>query len=367
VGDTGVLSGEDFHFEVWETRRPLEDLITHIGKVKKGKVRVGDSALLRVDTPARRATEANHSGTHILQAALKTVLGDHVKQSGSLVNAERLRFDFTHFSKIEEEEIERIETFANDAIRSNCPVLTTVLPIEEAVKTGATAVFDEKYGEVVRVVRMGDVSMELCGGTHVARTGDIGLIKILHESSVAAGVRRIEAVTGPEAVRYVRRIEGQLKAAAGLLRTAPFELAERLEKLLKHQKELDREIEALRGKLAARDSSDIFTRVRTIRDVPVLTAIIEAADPRALRDYGDKIRDRITSGIILLGSQADGKAMLLCLVTKDLAGRYHAGNIIKEIAPLVGGSGGGRPDMAQAGGPKPENLGQALSKLEEMI
>ena len=367
AGDTGAVSGEDFLFEVWETARPLEDLITHIGKVRKGKVRLGDGALLQVDMPARRATEANHSGTHILQAALQAVLGDHVKQSGSLVNAERLRFDFTHFSKIEEDDIERIETFANDAIRSNCPVRTTVLPIEEAMKTGATAVFDEKYGEVVRVVRMGELSRELCGGTHVARTGDIGLIKILHESSVAAGVRRIEAVTGPEAVRYVRRIEGQLKAAAGLLRTSPSELAERLEKLLKHQKELDREIEALRGKLTARDSSDIFSRVRTVRDVPVLTAVVEAADPRALRDYGDKIRDRLGSGIILLGSQADGKAMLLCLVTKDLTGRYHAGNIIKEIALVVGGRGGGRPDMAQAGGPKPENLGQALTKLDEMI
>ncbi|MBN1614824.1 MAG: alanine--tRNA ligase [Deltaproteobacteria bacterium] len=367
VGDTGTISGEGFLFEVWETARPLDDLITHIGKVKQGHVRVGDGVLLQVDIAERRATEANHSGTHILQAALKAVLGDHVKQSGSLVNAERLRFDFTHFSKIDDDEIERIETFANDVIRSNCPVQTRVLPIEEAVKTGATAVFDEKYGETVRVVGMGDVSRELCGGTHVTRTGDIGLIKIVHESAVAAGVRRIEAVTGPEAVRYVRRMEGQLKAAAGLLRTGPSELAERVEKLLRHQKELEREIEALRGKLAARDSSDIFSRVRTVRDVPVLTALVEAADPKALRDYGDKVRDRLGSGIILLGSQADGKAMLLCLVTKDLAKRYHAGNIIKAIAPLVGGSGGGRPDMAQAGGPKPENLDQALTKLDEMI
>jgi alanyl-tRNA synthetase len=367
VGDTGVIEAAGFVFDVWDTQRPLDDLITHIGKVKSGTIRVGDAVRLQVDTPNRRAIEANHSGTHVLNAALRAVLGDHVKQSGSLVNAERLRFDFTHFSKIGEEEMERIEAFANEVIRANYPVETRVLPREEAVKTGAQAVFDEKYGELVRIVAMDEVSRELCGGTHALRTGDIGFLKVVSESAVAAGVRRIEAVTGREAVRYARQLEKELKAAAGLLRASPFEMAERTEKLLKQQRELEKEIEGLRGKLASRDSADLFDRVREIRGVKVLTAAVEAADAKSLRDFGDKVRDRMPSGVVLLGSKADGKAMLLCLVTKDLTGRYHAGNIIKAIAPLVGGSGGGRPDMAQAGGSQPENLAQALDKLEELL
>jgi len=207
----------------------------------------------------------------------------------------------------------------------------------------------------------------LCGGTHVARTGAIGLLKIIHESSVAAGVRRIEALTGEEAVRYVRGMENELREAANLLKANPFDLAERTEKLLRHQRDLEKEIEALRAKLTTRDSSDLLSNVREIKGVPVLAALVEAADARTLRDFGDKVRDRIPSGIILLGSETEGKAMLLCLVTKDLTARYHAGKIIKEIAPLVGGSGGGRPDMAQAGGSTPENLGQALARLQEIL
>ena len=315
----------------------------------------------------RRATEANHSGTHLLQTALKTVLGEHVKQSGSLVNAERLRFDFTHFSRIDEDELARIENEANRMIRVNCVVETHILPIAEAMKTGATAVFDERYGETVRVVGMGEMSRELCGGTHVKRTGDIGFLKIVHESSIAAGVRRIEAVTGSGAVVHVRRLEEELRRAAGLLKTGLLETAERTEKLLRRERELEKEIEALKGKLAARDSGDLLDRVRQINGIAVLATVVEASDVKTLRDFGDKLRDRIRSGIILLGSRADGKAMLLCLVTKDLTKRYHAGKIIKAIAPLVGGSGGGRPDMAQAGGQKPENLEQALEKLPDLL
>jgi alanyl-tRNA synthetase len=367
VGDTGAIEGERFLFEVWDTRRPLEHVITHIGKLKKGSVRRGDEAHLRVDEESRRDIEANHSGTHILQAALKAVLGDHVKQSGSLVNAERLRFDFTHFSRIEEEELERIEILANRFIRRNVPVTTAVLPLEEAMKTGATAVFDEKYGETVRLVKMGDFSMELCGGTHVGRTGDVGMLKILHESAIAAGVRRIEAVTGREAVAHVRRLETEMRRAANLLKTNPFEIADRTERLLRSQRELEKEMDALRGKLAARDSSDLMDSIREIKGVKVLTAVVPATDPKALRDFGDKIRDRVASGVVLLGAAVEGKAMLLCLVTKDLTERYSAGRIIKEIAPLVGGSGGGRPDMAQAGGPKVESLKEALAHLEKMI
>jgi alanyl-tRNA synthetase len=367
VGDTGTLEGEGFLFEVRETQRPLENLITHIGKLKKGQMKVGDRVLLKVEIDRRRATEAHHSGTHILNAALRSVLGNHIKQSGSLVNSERLRFDFAHFSKIEEDELDRIESFANDIIRGNFPVDSRVLPRDEALKTGATAVFDEKYGAEVRLVRMGNVSMELCGGTHVASTGDIGFLKIIHESAIAAGVRRIEAVAGQEALKYVHKIEGELKKAANLLRVNPFELSERLEKLLKHQRELEKDLEGLKGKLAAKDSSDLLNEVEEVKGIRILAALVNALDVRTLRDFGDKIRDKIQSGIILLGSQAGDKAMLLCLVTKDLTDRYHAGNIIKAIAPIVGGSGGGRPDMAQAGGPKPENLKQAIERLKEII
>jgi len=367
IGDTGTIEGKDFIFEVLDTRRPLDNLISHIGRVRKGRIRKGDSVNLIVAEEKRRATEANHSGTHVLQAALKRVLGDHIKQSGSLVNAERLRFDFTHFSKIEDDELEKIENIANAVIRRNVPVVTQVLPIEEAMKTGATAVFDEKYGDRVRVVQMGDFSMELCGGTHIQRTGDIGFIKILHESAIAAGVRRIEAVTGREAVNHARQVEHELRKAANLLKTNPSELSDRVEKLLKNQKELEKELETFKSRLAAKDSADLLSQVKEIKGVKVLTAAVNAPDAKTLRDFGDKLRDRLQSGIILIGSKAEGKAMLLCLVTKDLTDRYSAGNIIREIAPVVGGKGGGRPDMAQAGGPNPENLEQALKRLEEMI
>ena len=367
VGDTGVIEGEGFRFEVWDTQWPLDNLITHIGKLKKGAIKVGDRASMKVDRAIRRATEAHHSGTHVLNAALKKTLGDHIKQSGSLVNPERLRFDFTHFSRIDEAEMDKIETIANQIIRENAAVETRLLPREEAMKTGAAAVFDEKYGEVVRLVKMGDFSMELCGGTHVERTGDIGALKVISESSVAAGVRRIEAVTGEEALKYFKKVETELKKSAALLKANPLELSERIEKIQKHQKELEKEIDSLNSRLATKDLSDLFKKVKEIKGIRVLATVVDAADVKTLRDFGDKLRDKIQSGIILIGSKAGDNAMLLCLVTKDLTDKYHAGNIIKEIAPIVGGSGGGRPDMAQAGGPKPEKLKQALKKLQEII
>lgn len=367
VGDTGIIEGEGFLFEVWDTQRPLDDLFTHIGKLKKGQIKIGDTVKLKVNKDERRAIEAHHSGTHVLQAALKEVLGDHVKQSGSLVTPDRLRFDFSHFSKIDDEEMERVETLANKYIRENSPVTTEVLPRDEAMKTGATAVFDEKYGEDVRVVKMGDLSMELCGGTHVNKTGDIGLLKVIHESAVAAGVRRIEAVTGKASLKYIRETEKELKKSASLLKANPMELAERVEKLQKHQKDLEREIDSLKEKLTARASSDLLSQAEEIKGVKVLTTMVDAPDVKTLRDFGDKLRDKIQSGVILIGSKADGKAMLLCMVTKDLTDKYNAGKIVKEIAPIVGGTGGGRPDMAQAGGSNPENLGQAFNRLKEIL
>ena len=367
VGDTGLIAGDGFLFEVADAQRPLDHLISHVGRLRHGKIRVGDTVRLTVDDETRQATEANHSGTHLLQAALKTVLGEHVKQSGSLVDSERLRFDFTHFSRIEEGELRRVETLVNRMIRANVPVETAVMPLDEAVKTGATAVFDEKYGETVRVVEMTGFSSELCGGTHVARTGDIGFFKIVQESAVAAGVRRIEAVTGKKAVEHAQRVENELRETAGLLKIGLLETSERTEKLLRRERELEKEIESLKGKLAAKDSGDLMGRVRNLSGVDILSAVVEASDAKTLRDFGDKLRDRLRSGIILLGSRSEGKAMLLCIVTKDLTKRYHAGNIIKAVAPVVGGSGGGRPDMAQAGGQKPEFLEKALEKLPELL
>jgi len=367
VGDVGVIEGEAAIFDVWDTQKPLDDLFTHIGKLREGQIKVGDTVVMRVDAETRRAVEANHSGTHVLQAALKNVLGDHVKQSGSLVNSERLRFDFTHFAGIEDEEMERTERLANQYIRRNVPVDTRVLSRDDAMKTGATAVFDEKYGDMVRVVRMGDVSMELCGGTHVLRTGDIGFLKIVHESAIAAGVRRIEAVTGREAVRYVEKMEKALKDSALLVRTNPLDLSERVDKLLKRQKEFEREVEVLKGKLATKDSANLLDKIKEIKGVSLLVTMVDVPDVRTLRDFGDKVRDRIPSGVVLLGSKVGDKAMLLCMVTKDLTDRYNAGEIVREIAPIVGGSGGGRPDMAQAGGSKPEKLGEALGRMEEIL
>jgi alanyl-tRNA synthetase len=263
--------------------------------------------------------------------------------------------------------MKRIEKIANDIIRKNLDVQTEVCALEDALKTGATAVFDEKYGATVRIVKMGEMSMELCGGTHVQRTGDIGLLKVVHESAIAAGVRRIEAVTGKEALTHVQKAEEELKKAAGLFKANPLELADRTEKLLKHTRDLEKEIEALKGKLAAKDSGDLMNQIKEIGSVKVLAVEVSIADTKTLRDFGDKLRDKMESGIILLGSKAGEKALLLCMVTKDLAGKYHAGNIIKELAPLVGGSGGGRPDMAQAGGTQPDNLGKIFSALEKLL
>lgn len=367
IGDTGVLTGAGFHFVVEDTKKPVENFIVHKGIVSKGEIKVGAKAKLVVDEERRKAIAANHSGTHILQAALKAVLGDHIKQSGSQVTAQGLRFDFTHFSKISDDEMKRIEEIANDMIRKNADVKTEICSLEDALKTGATAVFDEKYGETVRIVKMGKMSMELCGGTHVRRTGDIGLLKVLHESAIAAGVRRIEAVTGKEAFKHVQRVEDELKRTAGLFKAGSFDVYDRAEKILKEKRELEKEIETLKGKLAAKDSGDLMRQAKEIGGVKVLAAEVGITDAKTLRDFGDKLRDKLGSGIILLGSRAGEKAMLLCMVTKDLTGKYHAGNIIKELAPIVGGSGGGRPDMAQAGGSQPENLSKVFTALEKLL
>jgi alanyl-tRNA synthetase len=368
VGDHGTIVSDTAQLDVMDTTRPFPGLIVHKGLVTSGTFKVGDRIALKVNTGIRKSIMANHSATHLLQWALREVLGDHVKQSGSLVEGQRLRFDFTHFSAISPEELKRIEDLVNEKIQENLEVKVELLPIEEAMKRGATALFGEKYSDTVRVVSMGDFSMELCGGTHTRRTGDMGLFKILSEGGIASGVRRIEAVTGRGALYYVRSMEEEIRSISEKLKTSKGELAKKIDKLLEEKKSKEREAELLKTKLAGKQTSDILEGVRDVGGVKVLVKLIEdVATPKDLRDYADRVKDRLGSGIALLGAKADGKALLLAVVTKDLTNRFHAGNIVKKAAEAVGGSGGGRPDMAQAGGPNATELPQALKSIEEFL
>ncbi len=322
---------------------------------------------LHVDAVERRATALNHTATHILQSVLVDILGDHVKQAGSLVSPSRLRFDFTHFSALSAEEIARIEDEVNRCIRRNALVSTEEMTADEAIDKGATALFGEKYGDTVRVVSVGDFSLELCGGTHVKASGDIGLFKILQETGIAAGVRRIEAVTGSEALNVVRQQEQTLQNVADLIKSDPKQLENRIGKLLEQHKALEREVEKLKGKLTAEASDQMLDKVEDVAGIPVLASRIEGSDGKGLRELSDQLRDRLGSGVIVLGCESGGKANLLVAVTKDLTNRLNAGRIIKELAAQVGGGGGGRPDLAQAGGSKPEKLDEALGSVAALI
>ncbi len=367
VGDTGVISGDGWRVRVTGTQKLPNDLIVHQGKVEAGVVHVNDPAHLQVDAERRRRIMAHHTATHLLQAALRRHLGDHVKQSGSLVNPERLRFDFTHFKAITPEELEAIELDLNQAVTANLPVHTDQMTMTEALDLGAMALFEEKYGDNVRVVAIPEVSQELCGGTHVERTGDLGLCKITTETSIAAGIRRIEAVCGLDAVKLTQEQARELDQAASLLKGSRVDLMTRLEKTLERQKKLEKELEALKGRLASTQAKDLMDQVRQVDGVAVLALKVDAADPKTLRDFAVKFQDKLKSGIVVLGSDATEKVMLIALVTKDLTKRFPAGEIIKAIAPVVGGSGGGRPDMAQAGGPDKDKLPAALEQAYEVI
>lgn len=368
VGDHGLIGTNGSEIEVEDTARPFPNLIIHKAIVKSGRLKEGDRVDLKVNTALRRSIMANHSATHLVQWALREVLGDHVKQSGSLVEAQRLRFDFTHFSAITPEELVRVEDLVNEKIQENVEVKSDTFPIEEALKRGAIALFGEKYGDTVRMVSMGDFSKELCGGTHTRRTGDIGLFKIVSEGGIAAGVRRIEAVTGRGALSYVRSLEDEIRAIAERLKGTRGELVRKLEKLLEEKKGKERDFEALKLKLAGKQTTDLLEGVREINGVKVLSRLLEdVSDPKDMREYADRVKDRMGSGIALLGAKSDGKVLLLALVTKDLTDRFHAGKIVKRAAEVVGGSGGGRPDMAQAGGPKVAALPDALNSIEEFL
>ena len=367
-GDTGVIQTADGgEFVVKDTIKLKGGKYGHIGTVTKGMFKVGDTVTLSIDTAKRADTCKNHSATHLLQKALKMVLGDHVEQKGSLVTPDRLRFDFSHFSPMTEEEIAKVEAIVNEEIAKALPVVIKEMPIEEAKKTGAMALFGEKYGDTVRVVNMSDFSVELCGGTHVANTGMITTFKIVSESGIAAGVRRIEALTGAGVFAYYKEIEEKMQEAAALLKATPDQLLDKISHTLKEVKELTSENESLKAKLANESLGDVTSDMVAVGDFNVLATSVEGVDMNGLRDLGDQLKTKVSEGIVVIASANDGKVNLIAMATDGAVKKgAHAGNLIKEVAPLVGGGGGGRPNMAQAGGKNPAGIADAIAKAKEV-
>jgi alanyl-tRNA synthetase len=368
VGDRGLIELDGSRFEVEDTYKPVEGLIVHRGKVSSGAFKRGVEVELQVEHDLRSATRRNHSATHLLHWALRQIVGDTAAQKGSLVGPKRLRFDYSGTRPLEAAEIEQIENLVNARVLENTEITTEALPMDEAKARGAIGIFEEKYGDVVRMLTIGP-SLELCGGTHAHRTGDIGLFKILSETGLAAGVRRIEATTGFNALAHLRRIESELTRAAALLKAPAQQLHDRVERLLEHQKESQREIERLKRSLMSGDSADLSADAREVDGVRVLGATVELGDAVALREMADQLRDKLAPAVILLGSASkDGnKALLVCSVSKELIGRFRAGDIVRAAATVVGGNGGGRPDFAQAGGPDPSRLTEAVRTVYELV
>ncbi len=368
VGDEGIISGEKGRARVTNTLKIGNELIVHKCLVESGSLSVGDRVQAEIDVERRRSVQANHTATHLLHRALREVLGEHVKQAGSLVSVERLRFDFSHFTQVDRESLKEVEEMVNRHIMENHAVSTEEMSREDASKTGAMAIFEERYGSKVRVVSVGNgVSMELCGGTHTEMTGDVGLFKIISESAVAANVRRIEAVTGRSALEYVQSMDQKLRDIAGLLKVTPDQLREKTNQVLSDLKKKDLEIESLKARLLSRESGDLLAGIKNLNGVQVLAKELNADSPKELREYADRIREKIASGIIVLGSKSDNKVMLICVVTDDLTDRFKAGEIIARLSKSVGGKGGGRADMAQGGGNNPEELTRALESIEEIM
>lgn len=368
TADTGIITTADAKFIVKDTIKLQGDKIGHIGQVIKGMFRVGDSVTLTIDTKRREAIKKNHSATHLLQKALKLVLGDHVAQAGSLVEQDRLRFDFTHFSAMTKEEIEKVESIVNEEIEAALPIETKVMSFEEAKKTKATALFDEKYGDIVRIVQMGDFSMEFCGGTHVANTNTITTFKILSESGIAAGVRRIEALTSDSVFDYYKKLERELYIAAKTAKTEPALLTKKIEIMQEEIKTLQSENESLKNKIAKETLGDVINQVVKVKGIKVLALKVNEVDGNGLRILGDQLKEKLEEGILVLASAKDGKVNLLSMATdKAIQKGAHAGNLIKEIAPFVAGGGGGRPGMAQAGGKNPEGIDKAIEKVVSIV
>ena len=368
TADKGIIVSANGEFEVVNTIKLAGGKIGHIGNVTKGMFQVSDEVTLKVNEELRLATGKNHSATHLLQKALRTVLGNHVEQAGSDVNSERLRFDFTHFSALSEEELDKVSQIVNTKIREAIPVITQVMSIEEAKKTGAMALFGEKYGDKVRVVSMGDFSIELCGGTHVDNTSKIAAFKIISETGVAAGVRRIEALTSTGLFHYYDKIEALIEQAAKAVKATPATLTDKLEHIMAEIKALQSENEALKSKLAKDSLGDVMNQIQDVHGHKILALSVPEVDMNGLRELGDQLKGKIKEGVIVLASAKEGKVSLVAMATDQaIKSGAHAGNLIKEIASCVGGGGGGRPNMAQAGGKNPEGIKEALKKAKAVL
>ncbi len=363
VGDTGIIKSDNLRVEVRNTKK-INAILVHTGVIKKGLLRRGMTVRASVDEGRRNSILRNHTATHLLHTALKAVLGDHIKQAGSLVAPDRLRFDFTHFFAMDKRELDEVIYIVNEKIIENLPVVVTETSLDDAINSGVTALFGEKYGEKVRVVRAGDFSAELCGGTHCRATGDIGPFRIISESSVASGVRRIEALTGFASLQFSMKREDELQKSARLLRVAELKVSDKIEKILRDLKQYEKELDAIRQKTATGSAGNILKDVATINGLKVLAHKVEGMEMKSLRNLADKLKDRIGSGIIVLGSALNGQAYYISAVTKDLVPRFNAGDILKAV---TGGKGGGRPDMAQGGTKDPDGIDNALSSVPDII
>ncbi|MFZ5645711.1 MAG: alanine--tRNA ligase [Bacillota bacterium] len=363
VTDHARIAASDLDIDIYEVFKPVEGVHVHRGKILGGKIMTGDTVTVRVDSVRRKAVARNHSATHLLHKALKEVLGEHANQAGSLVEPDRLRFDFTHYTAVSREELYRIEEIVNSAVLSNLKIQSMEKTLEEAKALGAAALFGEKYGNIVRVVKMGDFSLELCGGTHLSSTAEVGLFKLIGESSVGAGLRRVEAVTGDSALKYIYAREEQLFEIARITKSMPHEIVQRVEGMAKELKELENEAESLRAKLARFEVQSLINQVRDLKGARFLSARVSSPDMDSLRAMTDLIRDRLGSAVVVLGSPAGDRVNIVAAVTPDLVQRgLHAGKLVKEVAAVVGGGGGGKPEMAQAGGKDPSRLQEALDK-----
>ena len=368
IGDTGIISTPNGEFEVKDTIKLKGGKIGHVGEMKSGMIKVCDKVTLKVDANRRARICKNHSATHLLQKALRVVLGTHVEQKGSYQDADRTRFDFSHFSAMTAEEIAKVEKLVNDKIAEGLQVTTAIMSIDEAKKSGAMALFGEKYGDEVRVVKMGDFSTELCGGTHVANTSEISAFKILSESGVAAGTRRIEAITGAAVFEYYADIEAKLNAAAATLKCKPADVEEKIAHLQKQLKEVTSELESMKAKAAQEAVGDVMDSVAEVKGVKLLATSVAGVDMNGLRDLGDDLKAKLGEGVIVLASDCDGKVNLVVMATDEAQSKgAHAGNLVKAIAPKVGGGGGGRPNMAQAGGKNPAGIADALAEAKVVL
>ncbi|WP_422126806.1 alanine--tRNA ligase [Thioalkalivibrio sulfidiphilus] len=366
VGDTGELLAEGVIFEVTDTRKHGA-AHAHMGRVVEGRIAQGDVLGAKVNQARRQAVVLNHSATHLMHAALREILGDHVQQKGSLVAPDRLRFDFSHFQPVSAEELERIERRVNEAIRANAEAEARIMPIDQALESGAMALFGEKYGDEVRVLSMGGFSTELCGGTHVRRTGDIGVFKILSESGVASGIRRIEAVTGENALNYIGETEKNLSRIAEMVKAGRGDLDEKVALLVERSRQLEKELEALKGKLASAAGSSLADQAVEVNGIKVLAANLEGADPKSLRDTVDQLKNKLGEAAVVLATVKDGKVSLVAGVTQGQTARLKAGELVNAVAQQVGGKGGGRPDMAMAGGTDPSGLPGALASVPDWV